>query len=294
MKKNKKILSGSLILSATISSLREKINHRIKYKSRPPHLCTIIIGENHPSKSFLIHKTSAAQMSGMSIKNYFLPDNILPNSVVKIIEKENKNPLTDGILIQLPLPPSLKNYQPTFTSTISPLKDIDGLHFENIGLLFLNTPRFVPCTAKACMLILNKIKFNLEKKHVVIIGRSLLVGKPTAQLLLNSNATISICNRSTKRLSSITKHADLLISATGSTHLISKDYIKKNATIIDVGISIINKKIFGDVNISPLEFPKIKNITPVPGGIGPITIAMLLENIWLAYLSNNNIKDPCL
>ena len=282
----KKAMSGSLILAGTISYIKEQIIKQIKQGIRPPGLCTIIAEYNTASNIYLHHKTHAAKLAGICIYNYTLPSNTTHNNILKIIKQENINPSIDGILIQMPLPTQLNLEKSTIIAAINPQKDIDGLHFENIGLLSINSPRFIPCTAYACIHILKLIKYDLTHKNIVIIGRSNLVGKPISQILINSNATITVCNQYTKNLKKITKKANVIISATGKPHLIKPHFIKQNTTVIDIGISTMQteniKKIVGDVD-SINALSKIRLFTPVPNGVGPITIAMMLKNIWNAH-----------
>jgi methylenetetrahydrofolate dehydrogenase (NADP+)/methenyltetrahydrofolate cyclohydrolase len=187
----------------------------------------------------------------------------------------------DGILIQLPLPTHINPNK--ILSAINPLKDVDGFHPENVGLLSLGTPRFVPCTPKGCLVLLEKAGISLTGKHVVVIGRSNIVGKPMAQLLLNSDATLTVCHQGTLNLASYTRLADIIITATGSPCLIKADMIKQGCVVIDIGITRMpDGQIVGDADTQAL-LAKASAITPVPGGVGPMTLAMLMENTYQAY-----------
>lgn len=269
------ILDGKTLASQILARLQAKKS------DRAPGLCTILVGENPASQIYVRNKIKQAEQIGIRSFQHFLKSTVSESELLELIHTLNQNPEVDGILVQLPLPAHIQ--AESILQAISPLKDIDGFHPENIGLLSIGKPRFIPCTPKGCMHLIKASGLDLLGCHAVIIGRSNIVGKPMAQLLMNSDATVTVCHHKTSDLKSFTRQADLLISAAGSPHLIKPDFIKPGAVIIDIGINRLpNGKLIGDVDTQG-ALSIASAITPVPGGVGPMTLAMLMENTWAAY-----------
>ena len=273
-------------------SLSLKILDDIKEKTallkKRPGLSVILIGNNPASSIYVKNKEKQALNAGFNSIVYKLPETASKGELLSLINNLNNDEDIDGILLQLPLPKHLNPYD--FLDKIDPKKDVDGFHPVNAGKLLLNeNPYAVPCTPKGIIRLLDEYKIQIEGKNAVIIGRSNIVGKPLSMLLLNKNATVTIAHSKTKNLSEIAKNADILISATGCADMVTKDIVKEGAAVIDVGIiRDENGKLRGDV-----DFNNIKDIagfiTPVPGGVGPMTIAMLMENTLELHLLRNNL-----
>lgn len=269
------ILDGRLLANQVLARLQAKTS------DRAPGLCTLLVGEDPASQIYVRNKIKQAEQIGIRSFQHFLKSTVSESELLELIHTLNQDPEVDGILVQLPLPAHI--HTESILQAINPLKDIDGFHPENIGLLSIGKPRFIPCTPKGCMHLIKASGLDLLGCHAVIIGRSNIVGKPMAQLLMNSDATVTVCHHKTSDLKSFTRQADLLISAAGSPHLIKPDFIKPGAVIIDVGINRLpNGKLIGDVDTQG-ALSVARAITPVPGGVGPMTLAMLMENTWAAY-----------
>lgn len=275
------ILDGKTLSEKILDNIKQKVSNL----NSKPGLAVILAGNNPASEVYVRNKEKQAQNAGFNSSVYKLPENVTKEELLNLINKLNDNEKTDGILLQLPLPKHLAAYD--FLDKIDPKKDVDGFHPINAGKLFLNEkPYAIPCTPKGIVRLLDEYKIQIEGKNVVIAGRSNIVGKPLSALLLNRSATVTIVHSKTKNLPEITKKADILISATGKKNMITKDMIKKGAAVIDVGIiRNENNKLRGDV-----DFNGVKDIagfiTPVPGGVGPMTIAMLMENTLELHLLN--------
>tara|TARA_B100000575_G_scaffold288009_1_gene287288 strand:+ start:1193 stop:2035 length:843 start_codon:yes stop_codon:yes gene_type:complete len=259
--------------------IRNKIKKEIfdiKSKiSKTPSLSVILIGDFAPSKIYVKNKEKRAREVGINSQIIRYPKNISEKEVLVKIDELNNDKNTTGILVQLPLPEQISKEK--IINAIHPSKDVDGFNPVNVGNLSSGYNSIVPCTPLACLLLIKKIEKDLSGKHAVIIGRSNLNGKPMAQLLLKENCTVTIVHSRTKNLQNECLKADILVAAAGVPNLVKKDWVKENAIIIDVGINKIGEKIVGDVNFDEL-IDKVKAITPVPGGVGPMTIACLLKN----------------
>ncbi|MEC7099370.1 MAG: tetrahydrofolate dehydrogenase/cyclohydrolase catalytic domain-containing protein [Pseudomonadota bacterium] len=251
-----------------ISDLKKKIN-------KIPSLTVILIGDYIPSQIYVKNKEKKAREVGMNSEIIRYPKNVSEKEVLNKIEQLNKNIKTSGILVQLPLPDQISKER--IINAIHPSKDVDGFNPINVGNLSSGYKSIVPCTPLGCLLLIKKIEKNLSGKHAVIIGRSNLNGKPMAQLLLRENCTVTVVHSKTTNLKNECLKADILVAAVGVPHLVKKDWIKEDAIVIDVGINKVGKNIVGDVNFDDLK-DKAKAITPVPGGVGPMTIACLLKN----------------
>ena len=285
------IINGKEISNHILCQIKNKIEkNQIK-----PILAVIQIGNNKESSIYIEKKREACNKVGITSKIYNLDIDIVNNEIYKLIDRLNQDKTINGILVQLPISEHLD--QNKILNRINPLKDIDGFHPENMGNLAMNnrTPLFVPCTPRGCLELLKRENVNLEGKHVVIIGKSNIVGLPMALLLMKHNATVTVCDDKTENIKQHTCSADILISACGQAEMIKSDWIKDDVIIIDVGINPIkdNTKKNGYRLVGDVDFNSVKNkaskITPVPGGVGPMTVSMLLSNTLDAYLLQNPI-----
>ena len=242
-----------------------------------PKLAVIMVGDDKASKVYVKNKSKACEDVGIEYEEYILPEKTKMEELLELIEKLNNDETVHGILVQSPLPKGLDANEAF--RTISPKKDVDGFNPINVGKLSLNQDCFVSCTPYGIIKMLEAYNIEIEGANAAIIGRSNIVGKPLAQCLLNKNATVTICHSKTKNLKEITKQADIVIAAIGKAEFVTEDMVKNGATVIDVGINRMDDgKLLGDT-----DFENIKNkasyITPVPGGVGPMTIAMLMHNV---------------
>ncbi len=276
------LLDGKIISTKILLGLAEKVNQL----EEKPKLAVIIVGENPVSKTYVSLKQKRAQAVGIESIVIPLPADITQDALLEHIDILNEDSSITGILVQMPLPEHIDTNKVLLR--IAPHKDVDGFNPINAGLLFTGaTPSAYPCTPLGIITLLNEYKINIAGKHAVIVGRSNIVGKPLSHMLLEKNATVTICHSKTQNLASYTKTADILISAVGQKHIITQDMIKPNAIVIDVGISRDeNGKLYGDVDFESVS--QIAGaITPNPGGVGPMTIAMLLMNTYRLYLLCN-------
>ena len=274
MSNESKIIDGKKIAREIELSLSKNIAF-LKKNGIIPSIAVILVGENPASVIYVKNKENAAKRCGILSQKYIYSSNISENELLRKITELNDDPLVHGILVQLPLPKQINEY--SIMETISPNKDVDGFHPFNTGKIFTGNSYFYPCTPLGIVKILDYCDIGLEGKNVVIVGQSMIVGKPLSIMLMNRNATISALNIYTGDIKCWTKKADILISATGKPHLIDGSFIKEGAIVIDVGISRFNGKICGDVNFGT-AIDKVSKITPVPGGVGPVTVAVLMEN----------------
>lgn len=283
---------------AIANNLRNDITLRVaeikKKYNRIPCLATIIVGKDPASQIYVKSKEKRASECGIDTVGYKLPVDVTEANLLSIIHKLNNDYSINGILVQLPLPSHIDTSR--IISGISATKDVDGFHPFNVGALASGHPNLVPCTPLGCKLILKKTLTNLSGLNAVVVGRSTIVGKPIANLLLAENCTVTITHSFTQNLPSFCKEADILIAAVGQPEFIKGDWIKPGATVIDVGINrkskISNGKknaIVGDVNFVEAA-DKAGAITPVPGGVGPMTIACLLQNTLSAFISQNSFE----
>ena len=240
-----------------------------------PGLATILVGDDEASKMYVRLKHKACERTGIHAEDQHLPVNATQEELMALIKSLNKRDDIHAILIQLPLPPHLNEQMAM--EAISPKKDADGFHPMNMGQLMIGNEGLVPCTPKGIIRAMEEYGVDVEGKNVVVVGHSNVVGKPLAALLLNRNATVSVCHVYTDDLKKYTSRADILISATGVAHLIKADMVKPGAVIFDVGISKKDDKVVGDVDFDSV-LPKVSLITPVPGGVGPMTISILLQH----------------
>ena len=259
--------------------LREEIRKEIieikKKTNKSPGLSVILIGDFAPSQIYVKNKEKNSKEVGITSEVIKYSKEVKESEILKKIEELNNKDNVSGILVQLPLPAHISKER--IVNAIKPSKDVDGFHPINVGNLSSGHKAIVPCTPLGCLLLIKKVEKNLTGKHAVIIGRSNLNGKPMAQLLLKEDCTVSIVHSKTKDLKSECQKADILVAAVGVANLVKGDWVKKNSIIIDVGINKVADKIVGDVDFEQVK-DKVKAITPVPGGVGPMTIACLLKN----------------
>ena len=269
------IIDGKKASAALREELKEKVSKLKSTYNTVPGLTVILVGEDPPSKIYVKNKEKSAVEVGINSEVIYYPDNIEEKVVLDKIKELNKNDKVSGILVQLPLPKHIDKRK--VIETIDPSKDVDGLHPVNVGNLSSGYDSTIPCTPLGCYLLIKNTEKNLNGKHAVIIGRSNLNGKPMTQLLLKENCTVTITHSKTKDLKAECKRADIIVAAVGKPKLVKADWVKKDAIVIDVGINKTDSGLVGDVDFD--EVSKIaKAITPVPGGVGPMTIACLLSN----------------
>ena len=270
------ILDGKVLAKKVREELKVKADE-LKQRGIFPKLAVIMVGDDPSSKIYVRNKSKACEEVGIEFEEFLLDENIQNEELLNLIEKLNNREDVHGILLQSPIPSHL-DVNLAFR-TIRPEKDVDGFHLVNIGKLSLNQDCFVSCTPFGIMRMLVEYNIDIEGKHAVIIGRSNIVGKPMIQCMLNKNATVTVCHSKTKNLAEITKQADILIAAIGKAKFVTEDMVKENAVVVDVGINRnAEGKVCGDVDFENVS-KKASYITPVPGGVGPMTIAMLMNNI---------------
>ena len=269
------IIDGKKASAALREELKEKVSKLKSTYNTVPGLTVILVGEDPPSKIYVKNKEKSAVEVGINSEVIHYPDNIEEKVVLDKIKELNKNDKVSGILVQLPLPKHIDKRK--VIETIDPSKDVDGLHPVNVGNLTSGYDSTIPCTPLGCYLLIKNTEKNLNGKHAVIIGRSNLNGKPMTQLLLKENCTVTITHSKTKDLKAECKRADIIVVAVGKPKLVKADWVKKDAIVIDVGINKTDSGLVGDVDFDEVS-QVAKAITPVPGGVGPMTIACLLSN----------------
>lgn len=273
-------MSSQLINGTELSkSIRASVTQRVKQLSKQgitPGLAVILVGENPASQVYVRNKVKACEEVGFYSILESIPATISESELLTHIEKLNKNPKIHGILVQLPLPGHIDSSR--VIESIAPEKDVDGFHISSAGALVKGLPGFWPCTPFGCMKMLESINYDLKGKHAVVMGRSHIVGKPMALMLLEKNATVTICHSATVDLKAITLQADIIVVAVGKRKVLTRDMVKPGAVVIDVGMNRDdNGKLCGDVDFEGVS-SVASFITPVPGGVGPMTITMLLQN----------------
>lgn len=273
------IISGKELSEIKRREVKAEVDALLE-KGITPGLAVIIVGNDPASLTYVNGKQRACQEVGIHSELISLPEDIHEDELLAKIAELNKDERIDGILVQLPLPSQINEL--AVIEAISPNKDVDGFHPINIGRMMTGQPCFLPCTPFGIVEMVKSTQIGIEGKHVVVVGRSNIVGKPVGQLFLNEHATVTYCHSRTKNLQAITTQADILIVAVGQAHLIRKEHIKEGAVVIDVGIHRLeNGKLTGDVHFEEAK-EKAAYITPVPGGVGPMTITMLLYNTVLS------------
>ena len=273
-----RIIDGKKIAA----QIRDNLKQKIAALPTAPQLAIVLVGNDEPSLIYVRNKQKAAAQIGLLSQLHHLDENISEEELLKIIDQLNADSEINGIIVQLPLPKHLNTNR--VINAISPLKDVDGFHPYNTGMLQNNEkPYFVAATPLGVMQLIKSVLPNLSGKNVVLIGASLIVGRPLATLLLNQECTVTITHAQTRNIKELTAKADILVAACGVAKLVKADWIKENAVLIDVGINRDNGKICGDIDFDDVK-EKALAITPVPGGVGPMTIAMLLSNTVDAFL----------
>ena len=270
------VLSGKDLAARLKENMRSCIIDLALSTGITPHLAVIIVGNNPASQSYVKGKSKACEEVGIRNTTIALPEDVTEQELLRTIDELNANPDVHGILVQLPLPSHINEHN--VMNHIAPEKDVDGFHPVNVDTLYTGkVTGIVPCTPKGIMHLLRDANVNIAGKNAVVIGRSNIVGLPIAKLLLDNNATVTICHSKTQNLKDITSKADILIVAIGKAKFVTEDMVKPGAVVIDVGINRVDGKIVGDVDFDNVK-EKASFITPVPGGVGPMTIACLLEN----------------
>ncbi len=267
-----KIIDGKKISAQVKDECRE----RVAAEGLNVTLAVIQVGNDPASAVYVGNKKKACEYTGMHSLSYELPEETTEEELLALVEKLNQDEKVHGILVQLPLPRHID--EDKVIETISPKKDVDGFHPQSVGALSIGQPGFVSCTPAGVIQLLKRSGVEMDGRECVIVGRSNIVGKPMAMLMLRENATVTVCHSHTKDLKEVTKRADILIVAIGKPKFITREYVKEGAVVIDVGIHRgENNKLCGDVDFDDVE-PVVSTITPVPGGVGPMTIAMLMNN----------------
>ena len=277
------LIDGKAVSLKIKNEVKEKVSSLKERFGKTITLAVVLIGNDPASEVYVNNKIKACEYVGFVSKSFRLPQETTQAEAEDLIKALAQDKTVDGILVQLPLPKHLS--EESLLKFIPADKDVDGLLDENIGKLFQNKKTLVSCTPNGIMQLLKRYNIDVAGKNAVVLGRSNMVGKPMAALLINANATVTVCHSKTKDLSSFTKNADILIVAIGRKHFVTADMVKEGAVVIDVGINRVDGKLYGDV-----DFDAVKEIasyiTPVPGGVGPMTIAMLMLNTYLTAENN--------
>ena len=270
------ILNGKELAKKIRTNLKVEVEE-LKKQKKYPKLAVIMVGNDQASSIYVKNKSKACDEIGIDFEEYLLPEETTMQELLSLITKLNEEKEIKGILLQSPIPAHL-DIQKAF-ETINPKKDVDGFHPISVGQACIGQDTFIPCTPLGIVRLLEEYKIPIEGKNVVILGRSNIVGKPLMQCMLKKNATVTICHSKTRNIQEITKQADILIVAIGKPKFITEEMVKENAVIIDVGMNRLeNGKLCGDIDFEGVE-KKASYITPVPGGVGPMTIAMLMQNV---------------
>ncbi|MDH5637423.1 MAG: bifunctional methylenetetrahydrofolate dehydrogenase/methenyltetrahydrofolate cyclohydrolase FolD [Nitrospinota bacterium] len=274
------IIDGKSLAASIRAEIKAETANILAERNQKPGLAVVLAGDDPASAVYVRLKEKACAEVGMASFQHNLPSTVTQKELLALIDKLNGDNAVSGILIQLPLYPHLDSN--AALDRVDPGKDVDGFHPINVGLLSQNLATLMPCTPAGCMEMLDRYNIPIEGAHAVVVGRSNIVGKPLAAMLLHRNATVTICHSRTRDLKAITSQADILVAAIGRPRMVTADMVKPGATVLDVGISKVENKLYGDV-----DFEQVKEvagfITPVPFGVGPMTIAMLLSNTILAY-----------
>lgn len=270
------ILNGKELAKKIRTNLKAEVEE-LKKQKKYPKLAVIMVGNDQASSIYVKNKSKACDEIGIDFEEYLLPEETTMQELLSLITKLNEEKEIKGILLQSPIPAHL-DIQKAF-ETINPKKDVDGFHPISVGQACIGQDTFIPCTPLGIVRLLEEYKIPIEGKNVVILGRSNIVGKPLMQCMLKKNATVTICHSKTRNIQEITKQADILIVAIGKPKFITEEMVKENAVVIDVGMNRLeNGKLCGDIDYEGVE-KKASYITPVPGGVGPMTIAMLMQNV---------------
>jgi methylenetetrahydrofolate dehydrogenase (NADP+)/methenyltetrahydrofolate cyclohydrolase len=279
-----KIIDGKLISTQIKDEVKVKVE-ALKSKGVEPCLAVILVGENPASQVYVRNKKRACEYCGIKSLSYELDDSTTEEELLSLVDKLNNDPACNGILVQLPLPKHID--EDKVLLRINPEKDVDGFHPYNVGLLSIGKADLKACTPAGCIELIKRSGVDITGKNCVVVGRSNIVGKPVGMLLLSENGTVTTCHSKTKNMAEVCANADILVVAIGKEKFVTADMVKEGATVIDVGINrMANGKLCGDVDFDSVE-PKAGYITPVPGGVGPMTIAMLMNNCLVACEKQN-------
>lgn len=281
------IIDGKKVAEHLRKEVREEVKRLKEESGIVPGLAAVLVGNNPASQIYVRNKRKACEEVGIYSEEHNLPEEATEGDLLSLVEKLNYDEKIHGILVQLPLPKQINEAK--ILKAVSPLKDIDGFHPENMGLLVEGNPRFVPCTPYGIIKLLDYYGIEIQGKEAIVVGRSNIVGKPVSLLLLHRHATVTICHSRTRALPEVTRRAEILIAAIGRARFITEDMVKEGAVVIDVGINRLpDGKLSGDVDFERVR-EKASYITPVPGGVGPMTIGMLL---WNTFSSAKNSQKP--
>lgn len=278
-----KILDGKIVAAAVKSKVADEVK-KLGGEGISVGLAVILVGDNPASQIYVKNKKRTCEELGIKSFEYLLDGDVTEQELISLIDTLNNEPSINGILCQLPLPRHIN--EQAIISAISPNKDVDAFHPQNVGKIMIGNFDFLPCTPAGIMEILDYYGIEIEGKNCAVIGRSNIVGKPMSMLLLHRNATVTICHSKTRNLKDITSNADILVAAVGKAGFVTADMVKDGATVIDVGINRENGNLLGDVSFDEV-LKKSSYITPVPGGVGPMTIAMLMKNTLTAAKQQN-------
>lgn len=280
-------MDGKALALSLEAEMKLKVDALKEKQARIPKLVVVLVGDNPASQTYVKNKAKACERVGFLSEIIELDGSISQEIVLTTIDRLNRDETVDGILVQLPVPKHLD--AKAIVHALDPGKDVDGLHPLNVAKLYENEKGFVPCTPKGILRLLKEYEIEISGKHCVVLGRSNLVGRPVAQLLLNENATVTICHSKTQNLPKLTKQADIIVVAIGRANFLTSKDVDHATCIIDVGINRMDGKLVGDVAYDELV-DKVDAMTPVPGGVGPMTIGMLLENTLEAYAMHEGVK----
>jgi methylenetetrahydrofolate dehydrogenase (NADP+)/methenyltetrahydrofolate cyclohydrolase len=276
------IISGKELATKLRAQMQDHVKDITKVFGETPCLAVILVGDDPASQSYVKGKSKACEEIGIKNMTISLPNDVTEQELLQTIDELNLNPEVSGILVQLPLPDHIDEHR--VMNCIAPEKDVDGFHPVNADALYTSKHNgILPCTPKGIIHLLRENDIQIAGKNVVVIGRSNIVGLPVAKLLLDENATVTVCHSRTKDLAKITSEADILIVAIGKPKFVKADMVKPGAVVIDVGVNRVDGKLVGDVDFDNVEY-KVKAITPVPGGVGPMTITCLMENTIECFL----------
>lgn len=274
------LIDGKAISAKCKGETADEIKELTKGGRRAPCLAVILVGEDPASQVYVRNKKRACEAVGITSLEYLLDESETEENLLALIDILNKDDDVDGILVQMPVPKQINPDR--VIEAISPDKDVDAFHAYNVGKLFTGTPRFQPCTPAGVMRLLEEYGVEIKGKHCVVVGRSNIVGKPMGALLLAKDGTVTTCHSRTNNLAEITKQADILVAACGRPNMITADMVKDGAVLVDVGINRLDNKLVGDIDFDACA-EKASYITPVPGGVGPMTIAILMQNTLTSY-----------
>ena len=283
-----KLIDGKQVSAQVKEQVREEAAAIYEKHGIKAGLAVVIVGNDPASRVYVNNKKKACEAVGFASYEYALPEETTQEELLELVDTLNNDPKVNGILVQLPVPKHIDDT--AIINAISPAKDVDAFHPENVGRIMIGDYAFLPCTPAGVMELIDSTGVEISGKKCVVIGRSNIVGKPMAMLLLHRSGTVTICHSRTQDLASVTCEADILVAAVGRANFVTADMVKEGAVVIDVGINRLdNGKLCGDVDFAAVE-PKASWITPVPGGAGPMTIAMLMKNTLTAMKKQNNIE----